>query len=35
MSDKNAVVISLSEEDIAKMTVSYTANSNAESFPLS
>lgn len=34
MSDKNAVVISLSEEDIAKMTVSYTANSNAKSFPL-
>ena len=35
MSDENAVVISLSEEDIAKMTVSYTTNGNQEVFPLS
>ena len=34
MSDRNAVVISLTKDDIAKMTVSYTANGNAESFPL-
>lgn len=34
MSDRNAVVISLTKDDIAKMTVSYTANGKAESFPL-
>ena len=34
MSDRNAVVISLTKDDIAKMTVSYTANGKTESFPL-
>jgi hypothetical protein len=34
MSGKNAVVVSLNQEDIAKMTVSYTAGGKAESFSL-
>lgn len=34
MSGQNAVVISLAEEDISKMTVSYTAGGKDESFPL-
>lgn len=34
MSEENAVVLSLTQNDIAQMTVSYTADGNLESIPL-
>ena len=34
MSDENAVVLSLSKEDIAEMTISYMTNGKIQSFPM-